>query len=248
MKKTAILIFLFVAVFHVTFFIFKINSITEQKEIVKTTEQKIKMTQVVILPSIEQKAPSPSEFRKEIVKTTHEIEQKIKPIIEKNQKIVKKEVKKISKKDESFKQIVEKEFISVENKEEIKHAKSDISISNEPTSKELEELKQKNLLDEQKKQEILNQYLAQITEYIQKNKTYPNTARRLKQTGVVELHFIIEKNGEIKNLSVKNSSNSSYLDSASIDMIKKIGSFNPIPKELEKNSIEIVVPIEYKLI
>ena len=91
------------------------------------------------------------------------------------------------------------------------------------------------------------EYLSKIRNTIEKNKTYPKTAKRLNQTGKVYVTFTITKDGGIKNCKVHKSSQFESLDEASLAIFEKITNFDSIPKELNKNDWEITVPIIYQL-
>ena len=90
-------------------------------------------------------------------------------------------------------------------------------------------------------------YLSQIRSAIEKNKTYPKVAKRLNQTGKVYVTFLVTKDGAIKNCRINKSSNFESLDEASMEILMKIVSFEAIPKELNKDSWEITVPIVYQI-
>ena len=90
-------------------------------------------------------------------------------------------------------------------------------------------------------------YLSQIRSTIEKNKTYPKVAKRLNQTGKVYVTFLVTKDGVIKDCRINKSSNFESLDEASMEILMKIVSFEAIPKELNKDSWEITVPIVYQI-
>lgn len=91
------------------------------------------------------------------------------------------------------------------------------------------------------------EYLSKIRNSIEKNKTYPKTAKRLNQTGKVYITFTITKDGEIKTCRIHKSSSFESLDEASLEIFTKISKFDSIPKELNKNDWEITVPIVYQI-
>ena len=91
------------------------------------------------------------------------------------------------------------------------------------------------------------EYLSKIRNTIEKNKTYPKTAKRLNQTGKVYVTFTITKDGGIKNCRIHKSSQFESLDEASLAIFEKITNFDSISKELNKNDWEITVPIIYQL-
>ncbi len=93
---------------------------------------------------------------------------------------------------------------------------------------------------------LRDKYANKIREAIRKNLFYPKMAKRLRIQGVVKVTFVVQKNGNITDIRILNSPKNLLKKGA----IKTIEStfLEPIPKELDKNSIDIVMPIEFKLI
>ena len=102
-------------------------------------------------------------------------------------------------------------------------------------------------VDTANEQNIEAEYLAKIKSLIEQNKDYPKTAKRLNQSGKVFVKFVITKDGEIKNCIIEKSSQFESLDKASLEILMKIASFEAIPKELNRSSWEITVPISYQI-
>ncbi|MFW0713391.1 TonB family protein [Aliarcobacter butzleri] len=94
---------------------------------------------------------------------------------------------------------------------------------------------------------IETKYLAKVRATIEKNKIYPKAAKRLNQTGKVNVNFDILKNGEIKNVKVLGKSSFSKLDEASIELLIKISNFDEIPEELKKSVWNVTIPIDYSI-
>lgn len=95
--------------------------------------------------------------------------------------------------------------------------------------------------------DIGEQYLAKVRATIEKNKIYPKAAKRLNQTGKVNVNFDILKNGEIRNVKVLGKSSFSKLDEASIELLIKISNFDEIPEELKKSVWNVTIPIDYSI-
>jgi protein TonB len=133
----------------------------------------------------------------------------------------------------------------VEKNSEIKEV---IETKNEfiPNTKQMIEISN-NQTNSVQVENIETTYLSQIRSTIEKNKTYPKIAKRLNQTGKVYVTFLITKDGLIKNCRINKSSNFESLDEASMEILMKIVSFDAIPKELNKDSWEITVPIVYQI-
>ena len=94
---------------------------------------------------------------------------------------------------------------------------------------------------------IETKYLAKVRATIEKNKIYPKAAKRLNQTGKVNVNFDILKNGEIRNVKVLGKSSFAKLDEASIELLIKISNFDEIPEELKKSVWNVTIPIDYSI-
>ncbi|MCG3670020.1 TonB family protein [Aliarcobacter butzleri] len=94
---------------------------------------------------------------------------------------------------------------------------------------------------------IETKYLAKVRATIEKNKIYPKAAKRLNQTGKVNVNFDILKNGEIRNVKVLGKSSFVKLDEASIELLIKISNFDEIPEELKKSVWNVTIPIDYSI-
>ncbi|MCT7566372.1 TonB family protein [Aliarcobacter butzleri] len=94
---------------------------------------------------------------------------------------------------------------------------------------------------------IETKYLAKVRATIEKNKIYPKAAKRLNQTGKVNVNFDILKSGEIKNVKVLGKSSFAKLDEASIELLIKISNFDEIPEELKKSVWNVTIPIDYQI-
>lgn len=94
---------------------------------------------------------------------------------------------------------------------------------------------------------IETKYLAKVRATIEKNKIYPKAAKRLNQTGKVNVNFDILKSGEIRNVKVLGKSSFAKLDEASIELLIKISNFDEIPEELKKSVWNITIPIDYSI-
>jgi protein TonB len=97
-------------------------------------------------------------------------------------------------------------------------------------------------------QHIEDNYLSKVKAKIESYKRYPKSAKRLRQEGVVRIDFEIGKGGEIFHAKILEGSRYKKLNSAALKILENIGAFEPIPKNLDKKSLKINVPIAYKII
>lgn len=208
----------------ITFFLFFLFADTVIEEEKKPEEIKISLKHMMT-----QQEPTPVQALSEPTPTEQVPQKKIdKPKKEKQHKEEKQEHKKIVK--EQISQKVE-DVVPVTQIEQ-KTPVVEKSIKQVDTANE---------------QNLEAEYLAKVKRLIEQNKDYPKTAKRLNQSGKVYVKFIITKDGEIKNCIIEKSSQFESLDKASLETLMKIANFEAIPKELNRSSWEITVPISYQI-
>ncbi len=94
---------------------------------------------------------------------------------------------------------------------------------------------------------IEKNYQRIIRQKIEKKKRYPRNAKRRRDEGIVKVAFTISKNGTLSKLRIHQSSGVQSLDKAALSAVKKVGRFPPIPPALNKNFINYIIPIAYRL-
>ncbi|MEA2047127.1 MAG: TonB family protein [Campylobacterota bacterium] len=98
-----------------------------------------------------------------------------------------------------------------------------------------------------KRKAIKDTYLAKVRRVIEGKKKYPKISKRRREEGTVYIQFTINKNGNIINIVLKKKSRYTKLNQAAMKILKEIGSFPSIPKEISKSSLTITVPIKYNI-
>ena len=211
------------------FYIFTNNESIKIQEETKT----ISLSHIELKPEIQEQPKEPiknetplQEEKKEIKKVVEKTIEKPKPIIEK--KVLNK--------------VVEEKVL--EKKEQIETTKQTVENTQKQLTTTTSELQTQTLakpvIDEKK--EYLDKYLSQIRESINKNITYPPKAKKLLIEGTVIVRFKITENGSVEDITIIDGHK--FLQSATIEAIEEAS------KEFPKTnkSIEIQIPIEYKLI
>lgn len=94
---------------------------------------------------------------------------------------------------------------------------------------------------------IKSRYLAKLRRYVESVKSYPRLAHRLKQQGRVTVRFVIEKNGAIRQVEIKEKCPFAVLNQAAQESVGKLQPFDPIPEVLAMDQWEIELPIVYSL-
>lgn len=92
----------------------------------------------------------------------------------------------------------------------------------------------------------LASYLGEVRKLILKNKHYPKIAKRLKQEGLVEVYFEIEKPNKIKALELRTASPFESLNTAALEAVRLSGESLPkFPEELGSQVIRVAQPIDF---
>jgi len=93
---------------------------------------------------------------------------------------------------------------------------------------------------------LLQKYTQEIRSFIERRKFYPKKARRMRQSGAVEICLEIDQNGNFHDIHIKNASPHSSLNKAALALVTEISQFKPLPKEMGK-SITLDIPLKYAL-
>ena len=135
---------------------------------------------------------------------------------------------------ETSDEIYEKNFSSEElrNKTEDSEKEQQVLIDNRAVGD-----KSKNIYDT---------YYGRVRQIIDANKSYPLLARQRKQEGSPKVSFTILKNGIVEKLSV-DSSGYRILDREARRIIMISSPFPEIPDSMNKDSIDLTIPINFKL-
>lgn len=91
-------------------------------------------------------------------------------------------------------------------------------------------------------------YFSSLMAWLNTHKNYPKLAKKNKEQGIVKLKFTITREGDISNASIHTSSGYQRLDQAAIQMLRAASPVPPIPNDLGRSTLTLVIPIEYSLI
>ena len=237
-KKSLLIIFTLIISAHLLLFA---NLDLEEKIVVAQNKPAANISKIN-LKNIVIKKPEPK-----IEPVVEPIVEKIieKPLPETKSKNIVKQEKKKEKKIKEVKKVEKKVLKEVEKTQEVKVEQKAEPQVQELASKEV--IKQENTIDPSQIEALEDEYLSKLRYLIEKNKIYPQSAKRLNQMGKVHVCFVISKDGQIKDVKVVKDSNYKRLNEAALEILAKINRFEPIPEKLNKNSWEITVPIVYQI-
>lgn len=89
-------------------------------------------------------------------------------------------------------------------------------------------------------------YVQELQAFLEKNKSYPKTALRLRHSGTVQLRLVIAPDGTFSHVEILTPSPFDTLNGAALKLVSGLKSFKPLPSDF-KGDGEFVVPIAYRL-
>ncbi len=88
-------------------------------------------------------------------------------------------------------------------------------------------------------------YGAILLAWLERHKEYPHRAQRRRQEGTVLLYIVVGQDGTVLDSRVEKSSGYGLLDRATIDMLKRAEPLPPMPRDMGKDRLEVVVPVHF---
>jgi periplasmic protein TonB len=92
-----------------------------------------------------------------------------------------------------------------------------------------------------------SRYYRLLQQLLNKTNIYPRAAKLAKQQGVVEVAFVIGRDGSLLSYEVTRSSGHPALDAAALTALRRMSPFPPIPDSLPAQQLALSLPIEYSL-
>lgn len=90
-------------------------------------------------------------------------------------------------------------------------------------------------------------YYSVLMAHLQRKKRYPSEARQARQQGIVTVRFTVNRDGAVTASSIKRSSGHDLLDQATLDLMQRVSPLPPIPRDMQRDSLTIALPIDYAL-
>ena len=90
-------------------------------------------------------------------------------------------------------------------------------------------------------------YINVLRYWLERNKTYPKDARRLRQQGVVHLYFRVTRNGRVLAFDIRKSSGHMLLDGEAEEMLKRAQPLPKFPDDMPGGYLDVVVPVLFSL-
>jgi protein TonB len=96
-------------------------------------------------------------------------------------------------------------------------------------------------------EESTDDYIVRLRAWLSRHKEYPQTARQAETEGTVRLYIVVDQNGRIVTQRITQSSGSPLLDRAAEQMLARAEPLPRMPSSMQRNRLELVVPIVFSL-
>lgn len=88
-------------------------------------------------------------------------------------------------------------------------------------------------------------WMRAVTERVRQFFYYPGDALAVHRTGVVMVHFLVRRNGQIDRVGIGKSSGDGELDHAATDIVEKAQPLPPIPERMHTDRVDGQLPINF---
>lgn len=95
--------------------------------------------------------------------------------------------------------------------------------------------------------DLLINYQQRLLAHLERHRHYPRASQLRRQQGVAQLRFTVDRRGRVLEYRIVQGSGFAALDQEVLAMIKRAQPLPEIPPELEKDSMELIVPVEFSL-
>jgi len=88
-------------------------------------------------------------------------------------------------------------------------------------------------------------WMRAVNERVRQFFYYPPAALAVHRTGVVMVHFVVHRNGQMEGLKISKSSGDSELDKAATDIMQKAQPLPPIPDRMHTDRVDGDLPVNF---
>lgn len=88
-------------------------------------------------------------------------------------------------------------------------------------------------------------WMRAVSERVSQFFYYPSGALAVHRTGLVMVHFVVRRNGQVDKLQIGKSSGDGELDKAAIDIMRKAQPLPPIPDRMHADRVDGELPINF---
>jgi periplasmic protein TonB len=90
-------------------------------------------------------------------------------------------------------------------------------------------------------------YMSVLQAWLERHKEYPRGARLRRIEGTTLLYFVMDQSGKVIDYRIQKSSGYEMLDHEVEEMIQRAQPLPEIPKDMHRQRLELVVPVQFLL-
>ena len=90
-------------------------------------------------------------------------------------------------------------------------------------------------------------YASTILAWLERHKEYPRLSQMRREQGVVMLYLVIDRDGNVLDSRIQESSGYRSLDREALEMVKRASPLPPMPDDMPQERLEIIVPVQFFL-
>ena len=94
---------------------------------------------------------------------------------------------------------------------------------------------------------VMPSFQQRLLQHLNRHKRYPQSSQRMRQQGTALLRFTMDADGTVLSYRLEKSSGYDALDEEVLEMIRRAQPLPKIPADLDRNSLELVVPVQFAL-
>lgn len=98
-----------------------------------------------------------------------------------------------------------------------------------------------------KAQRQVADYFARLSAHLNRRKSYPVSAKKARQQGVVTVRFTVDRDGNVSSASIKQSSGHEILDQATLELLQRVAPLPRFPDSMQRDRLTLSLPIDYSL-
>ncbi len=94
---------------------------------------------------------------------------------------------------------------------------------------------------------VMPSFQQRLLQHLNRHKRYPQSSQRMRQQGTALLRFTMDADGTVLSYRLEKSSGHDALDEEVLEMIRRAQPLPKIPADLDRSSLELVVPVQFAL-
>jgi len=97
----------------------------------------------------------------------------------------------------------------------------------------------------QARQQAVASWQGLLLGHLEKYRRYPRNAQRLRQQGVTQVRFSVDRQGRVSNPRIGRSSGHHLLDEETLATLQRASPLPPPPPEIRGDPVEVMVPVSF---